>query len=168
MRGTGAHIGPVDVAGGGIDRDAIRHMTSADDHLPIRAVGAHRMDASTAQLEEEQSTDGALAADWGCALGASASVISSLLREIGQVLSAENRLLSFPERSPGRGRRRCAEGDASATDEPALTFIEKAGQHLQSQLELAVFLPERLLVDLSDARLGERFDKQNLVRDSEF
>src|SRR6266481_7769196 len=46
--------------------------------------------------------------------------------------------------------------------------FEKAGQHPQDQLELAVFLPERLLVDLSDARLGERFNKQNLVRDSVF
>src|ERR1700722_2368761 len=35
-------------------------------------------------------------------------------------------------------------------------------------LDLAVFLPERLLVDLSDARLGKRFNEQNAVRDSEF
>src|SRR5260221_14562367 len=35
-------------------------------------------------------------------------------------------------------------------------------------LDLAVLLPECLLVELSDARLGERFDKQNLVRDSVF
>src|SRR5882757_9310078 len=38
----------------------------------------------------------------------------------------------------------------------------------ESLLDLAVLLPERLLVDLSDARLGERFNEQNPVRDSEF
>src|ERR1700716_955644 len=38
--------------------------------------------------------------------------------EIDQVLSAERRRPSLPERSPGRGSRRYAEGDASATDGP--------------------------------------------------
>ena len=52
---AGAHVGPLDVAGG-IDHDAIRQMSAGDDHLAIRSIRTHGMDtATTARLENEQS-----------------------------------------------------------------------------------------------------------------
>jgi len=51
--GTGAHIGPVDMTGSGIDRDAIRHLTIGNNDPVVGAVRVHRMNATAAQLEKE-------------------------------------------------------------------------------------------------------------------
>ena len=63
--GTGAHVGPVDMAGFDIDHDAIRKMTIGDDDLPVGAVRAHRVNTTTTQLENEQSANRAFAAGSG-------------------------------------------------------------------------------------------------------
>ena len=57
--GTGAHVGPVDMAGSDIDRDAIRQMTIGDNDLPVGAIRVHRVNSTTTQLEDEQSATAA-------------------------------------------------------------------------------------------------------------
>jgi hypothetical protein len=47
------------MAGSDIDRDAIRQMTIGDNDLPVGAVRAHRVNTTTAQLENEQSASAA-------------------------------------------------------------------------------------------------------------
>src|SRR5690242_12988806 len=56
-----AHVGPVNMTGSDIDHDAIRKTTVADDNLPIGAVRLHRVNTTTAQLENEKSASCALA-----------------------------------------------------------------------------------------------------------
>ena len=53
--GTGAHVGPVDMAGCDIDRDAIRQLTIGDDDLSIGTVRIHRLNTVVAQLQHDQS-----------------------------------------------------------------------------------------------------------------
>jgi hypothetical protein len=54
-----------------IDHDAIRKATVTDDNLPIGAVRLHRVNTTTAQLENEKS------ATWALATGF--SILSSVL-----------------------------------------------------------------------------------------
>src|SRR6266849_7502393 len=65
--------------------------------------------------------------DWAGASLVLMSFRRSFDLEIGQVLSAERRRPSLPERSPGRGSRRYAEGDASATDESLFEIVKFVG-----------------------------------------
>ncbi len=51
--GTRSHVGPVEVAGSGIDHDAIWQMTIGDNDLLVGAVGIHRMNAAGAHFENE-------------------------------------------------------------------------------------------------------------------
>ena len=51
--GTGAHVGPVDMAGFDIDNDAIGKTTIGDNDLAVGAIRAHRLDTATTQLQNE-------------------------------------------------------------------------------------------------------------------
>ena len=61
-----AHVGPIDMAGADIDRDAIRQSTIGDDDLPVGAVRVHRVNATTTELENEQPGNCGFAAGSGC------------------------------------------------------------------------------------------------------
>src|SRR5277367_2750957 len=68
-RDTEAHVGPVEMAGLDVDRDAVRKTTVGDDDLPLGAVGPHRVDAAGAHLEDEQTADRGLAVGGGFRFG---------------------------------------------------------------------------------------------------
>ena len=55
-----AHVGPVDVSRTDIDCDAIGPVAFARDDLLVRTVGIERKDATSSQIEEKKSRDGAL------------------------------------------------------------------------------------------------------------
>src|SRR5262249_47817408 len=50
-----AHVGPIDVTGLDIHGDAVGQATIGDDGLAVGAIGIHRVNAASAQLENEQS-----------------------------------------------------------------------------------------------------------------
>src|SRR5271169_6223204 len=68
-RDTETHVGPVEMAGLDVDRDAVRETTVGDDDLPLGAVGPHRVDAAGAHLEDEQTADRGLAGGGGFRFG---------------------------------------------------------------------------------------------------
>ncbi|HTO66669.1 MAG TPA: hypothetical protein VMM15_36090, partial [Bradyrhizobium sp.] len=47
------HVGPVDVTSSGVHRNAIGQSAIGNDNLSVGAVRIHRMNAATAQLENE-------------------------------------------------------------------------------------------------------------------
>ena len=54
-----AHVGPVDMTGSDIDRDAIRELTIGDNDLVVRAIRIYRVNSIATQFQEEQSAGAA-------------------------------------------------------------------------------------------------------------
>ena len=58
----------VEAGRGDVDRDAVGHLAARDDDLAVGTIGIHRVNASTAQLENEQSPNRRAAAGVGSCL----------------------------------------------------------------------------------------------------
>jgi hypothetical protein len=52
-----AHVGPINMTGLPFYDDAVGEVTIGDDSLAVRAVRIHRVNAVTAEFENEQATD---------------------------------------------------------------------------------------------------------------